>query len=267
MLSVAREQGINTFDTAMNYGEAHERLGEAVKRGILVRPNIITKIRFSAGADAGPAAVRDVERALSQLGCERLEGLLLHHEGDFSREEVWETLRKIQKRGLVDKIGISVYSPAEVLRCAHRREISLIQLPFNILDHRWETLDWRAIFPQGQRPTVHARSVFLQGLLLSEAESWPPSLRGAFPEIRAFLVAAGPFGNPLELCLRYVKSVDWVDGVIVGVYGLPQLKELIAASDLPALDGEALRAIRALRPTAPLQVLDPRTWTASVDRT
>ena len=82
-------------------------------------------------------------------------------------------LNKLRNIGLVNEIGVSVYSPKEAIRCFKIKIIKHIQIPFNLLDQRW--LKHRFNKELKTRPDVkiHARSIFLQGLLLNKKYYWP----------------------------------------------------------------------------------------------
>ena len=99
---------------------------------------------------------------------------------------------------------------------------------------------------------VHARSVFLQGLLFLEKP--PEKLRDAAPlleSVRARIAAADT--TPLAAALGFVLSRPEVDVAVTGVTALKELEEILAAagSPLPQLDwsGFALDDARLLTPS------------------
>jgi aryl-alcohol dehydrogenase-like predicted oxidoreductase len=100
---------------------------------------------------------------------------------------------------------------------------------------------------------VQVRSVFLQGLLLDTRASTP--LAG-HPDVRRFHDWCAQHAvSPLVACLAQVRSLPWVDEVIVGVTSADELAQIGAAwaTPLPAVDWSPL----ASHDTA---LLDPRRW-------
>ncbi len=85
---------------------------------------------------------------------------------------MWPALEQLKSTGLVAKIGVSVYEAEEIDRILDRYPIEIVQLPFNALDLRLARggpLQRLA----GAGVEIHARSVFLQGLLLAPVAEIP----------------------------------------------------------------------------------------------
>lgn len=266
LMQMAVENGVSTFDTAPHYGDSHRLLGKAIREGILHRPRVITKIRFPMGTPTREWAISQIERALEQLGLPQIDGLLLHNVDDFNREEVWDTLAELKERRLIHKVGVSAYRPADIAGCEHSTEIDLIQLPHHVLDHHWENEDWRGCLNRSAPPEIHVRSVFLQGLLLSKATEWPFGLNAHASLIDPFLseLSLRLECSLLELCIRYIRSIDWVSDIVVGIHNRRQMRETLAAVNTPPLPRETMEAIRRERPRLSPNLLDPRSWNASV---
>ena len=51
-------------------------------------------------------------------------------------EELFDAMQKLKLLGLVQKIGVSVYSPYQIEVILNKFKIDLIQLPLNIVDHK-----------------------------------------------------------------------------------------------------------------------------------
>lgn len=70
--------------------------------------------------------------------------------------------------------------------------------------------------------TVHARSVFLQGVLVNDATLWPgfAAANGTADRVLAAvdrLVGALGRRSRADLCLAYVRGVPWVTQLLVGI--------------------------------------------------
>ena len=93
----------------------------------------------------------------------------------------------------------------------------------------------------GQGVEVHARSVFLQGLLLMAASDRPKKFdhwSDLWGRYHQWVDDSGM--SQLEVCLGYVMSIPGIQQIVVGVNGLSHIKEIIAATAIacaePPLD-------------------------------
>jgi aryl-alcohol dehydrogenase-like predicted oxidoreductase len=249
ILALAGENGIDLLDTAAQYGEAEEAIGRCLAPNAPLR--IVTKTPSFRTAAIGAADADGLEetlrRSLARLGRPAVYGLLIHHCDDLFADGGGRLLARMEQlkgQGLVAKIGISAYSPAQVDRALERFPLDLVQAPFSAFDQRLlqggqlERLARRGV-------EFHARSVFLQGLLLIEPADLPPPFAPWRPQLLAFRRAASAAGlSPQALALRFVVDQPLVARAVCGVNDARQLAELLAACrgdlPLPSLDGFAM---------------------------
>ena len=232
ILNHAWAAGIDTIDTAMGYGESEKKLGDV---GV-EKWQIISKLPEipNTCTDIGSWVKASVMGSISKLGVSRLNGLLLHHPQQLlgpHGETLYKTLIEIKKLGQVEKIGVSIYGPDELNALWPRYQFDLVQAPLNILDHRMITTGWLArLYQSGTE--VHVRSVFLQGLLLMDAQSRPEKFNQWQPlwdKWNNWLVDYQ--STPLQACLNFAQSQPEISRIVVGVDSLQHLKEIIAASN------------------------------------
>jgi aryl-alcohol dehydrogenase-like predicted oxidoreductase len=80
---------------------------------------------------------------------------------------------------------------------------------------------------------IHARSVFLQGLLLMPLKNTPPWFDPIKETLELFHKEAKKRNmSVLQLALSFVQSIDEIDKVIVGVNTLRQLQEVVSAASI-----------------------------------
>lgn len=267
----AADAGISSFDTARAYGEAEDRLGEALGAERKVRT--VTKLAplTDLAADAPRAAVRaaveeSVAQSLAALKRRQLDCLLLHRAQHMRSHggAVWERLIEMLEDGTVLALGVSVQSPEEALAALDCKDVRHIQLPFNLLDKRWRKAGVIDAIAARAAVTIHVRSVFLQGILAAaDAAVWP-----AVPGIDApALVAligklAADFSreSPADLCLAYARGQSWVDGVVVGMETEEQLDTNLRLFARPPLAPEDCARIESVIPALPPALLDPAQW-------
>ena len=129
------------IDTAQAYGNAEQVLGET-----LPRPNtfhVISKLPAHAAEQPFDAACearwqQSLEVTLDRLQLHHLDGLLLHSAGDLARSDgcrLLDWLRTVQQRGLVCRIGLSIYTAADIEQLP-LADLQLVQLPCSLYDQR-----------------------------------------------------------------------------------------------------------------------------------
>ncbi|MGD0142573.1 MAG: aldo/keto reductase [Rhizomicrobium sp.] len=267
----AVDAGITKFDTARAYGDSEDRLGEALRTRRAVR----TTTKLSPLADLAPDASRrdvraavdvSIEESLYALRREQIDCLLLHraaHMTDFDGA-VWERLIERLEDGTILALGVSVQSPAEALTALGCRDVSHLQLPFNLLDWRWAEAGLVERIRARPQVTIHARSVFLQGLLAADDPSIWPRIDGvdASSLIATIADIARDFDrqSAADLCVAYARGQDWIDGVVVGMETEDQLDDNLRLFLRPPLAPEDCAKIAARLPRVPAQLLNPAQW-------
>ena len=248
ILQYASESGIDTIDTAIAYGESESLLGS-----IGVSPfKVISKLPALPSSTSGVCdwALRSTEASLSRLKKDSLDGLLLHRSADLLGAKgvgLFEAMCQLKSRGLVKKIGISVYSYEILDLCVGRYQLDLVQAPFNLVDRRFHASGWlQRLASLGCE--VHVRSAFLQGLLLLPREQIPAKFERWSEIWNRWHGWLQQRGEPVSACLSFPMSFPQIDRIVVGVNDLAQLRQIVGASqscnrhDLPdlACDEESL---------------------------
>jgi aryl-alcohol dehydrogenase-like predicted oxidoreductase len=237
ILDEARAVGVDTLDTAMDYGDSEERLGNAGVRDF----RIVSKLsELPPGHTDVTSWVRDaVLSSVSRLGVSALEGLLFHHPMQLLSArgpEIFSALLAVKREGLVGKLGVSVYSPEDLEPLMSKYPIELVQAPLNVFDRRLVTTGWmRRLHTAGVE--IHARSIFLQGLLVM-----PPHIRPRlfdhwddyFDRWHRWLNTVGY--SPVQGCIAFVGAYPEVSRVVVGVENRRQFRQVRTGFDLPPAD-------------------------------
>ncbi|MGH8224238.1 MAG: aldo/keto reductase [Woeseiaceae bacterium] len=213
ILRFAAAKGVHVLDTAAAYGESEAALGRALWPGHPFR--IVTKIA------PGGAVRESFSRSLECLRQDSVYGLLLHRAADMNDVVAGELL-ELKRQRLVSRVGVSAYDADELSRSRGFLSLDIVQAPVNLADQRL-IRDGTLARLRADGVEVHARSVFLQGLLLAEAERMPLALR----PIAAHARSAGI--SQLALALGFVAQVPEVDIALVGVTGLDELTAITQA--------------------------------------
>jgi aryl-alcohol dehydrogenase-like predicted oxidoreductase len=222
ILNFAKDNGIDTLDTASGYGNSEFVLG---KVGVDDYQIVTKTATLKNGVNR---VVKDFYQSLKSLNKEAVEGLLIHDINELSNKEfdnLFRKLNELKRKGLVGKIGFSTYMPEQVDFLLENFDFDMIQLPFNVFDNRLiQGGQLKSLKSKGVE--IHARSVFLQGILLNFN-----SLSDYFltwkKQFDAYQVIVNNSNlTLLEYALNFVLSVKEVDKVLVGVNSERQLKEI-----------------------------------------
>ncbi len=266
----AAESGV-TLDTARAYGDSEERIGEALSVSKPVRT--ITKLSPLADLTDRPswlavfAAVdASIEQSRFALQRDKLDCVLLHRASHMTAFDgaVWARLLELRREGMIASLGVSVQNTSEALMALASQDVDHIQLAFNILDWRWREAGVIAAIRRRGDVTVHARSIFLQGLLATkDAKAWP-RIAGVDANALLTLIAdcAEEFGreSAADLCLAYARGQDWIDGTVVGMETEAQFDANLRLSIKPPLSPEDCAWIEKMIPRVPERLLDPAQW-------
>jgi spore coat polysaccharide biosynthesis protein SpsF (cytidylyltransferase family)/aryl-alcohol dehydrogenase-like predicted oxidoreductase len=274
LIRTAIVNGVQWLDTASAYGRSEEVIGRALKPGWRERLNVITKLDLLADCpiDASEAIVKtfvdeSIFRSCARLQSQTIDVLMLHrmdHKKAWGGA-AWSRLLEHKAAGRIKALGASVQGPDELQVALEDTEIEFIQLPFNVLDWRWDKLIEKICTVKAQRAlTVHVRSALLQGLLVSvEPDHWRRANVDKHGPIQTWLNhIASVIGAPsvTAFCLNYAKSLDWVDGVVVGMETQAQLLENTHIFTSINLTEDQLELVRELRPKLTSQTLNPSQW-------
>jgi aryl-alcohol dehydrogenase-like predicted oxidoreductase len=228
ILTYARSAGVDTLDTAVAYGDSEERLGyigvESWK--------VISKLpKIPKGTYDILSWVRQtVDCSLDQMQLSKMYSLLLHHPEQLLHDEgrdIYKALVIMKKEGLVEKIGVSIYSTKELDAISGYFDFDLVQSPYNILDRNLVNSGWLYRL-QESGVEIHARSVFLQGLLLMNPQKRPEKFnrwQSLWHQWDKWLKTSKI--SALEACLNYVLSFREISKIVVGVESILQLKEIL----------------------------------------
>lgn len=229
ILAYAARQGIDTLDTAIDYGTSEKLLGEIGIDGWQVvskLPSIPKSV-----VDVHAWVHDSVQGSLLRLKVPKLRGLLLHRSQDLlglQGKDLYRALVSIKEQGVVEKIGVSIYAPAELDTLCPHFTFDLVQAPYNIVDRRIVTTGWLSRLSQSG-VEIHTRSAFLQGLLLMKREErvaafdrWQP----LWDDWEQWLV--GQDVSPLHACLGFPLSQPEISRVVVGVDSMRHLQEILS---------------------------------------
>jgi spore coat polysaccharide biosynthesis protein SpsF len=271
LIRAAARAGVRWIDTAAAYGEAEARIGTALHN--LQRVRVVTKLspfdHFGADTSASEivhAVDASILQSVRNLRTTMLDTLLLHRSLHRTAHEgrIWRRLLTHRSAGTVYTLGVSVYTPEEALDALNDPAVHHIQLPMNLLDWRWREADLQAALKKRPNVIVHARSVFLQGLLAGSHDALWPQIPGVAGEsvIEKLSRLANDLGRtgPADLCLAYVRGQPWIHGAAIGLETATQLALNLDLFKRAPLNPAECRFVEQRLPRAPEVLLNPALW-------
>lgn len=264
-LSIRLSHGL---DTARDYPESEATLGAHLPQVLPESFDLATKLtsRFDQSISSVERAVEEsVFLSCKLLNRSRVPSLLLHRCAHLRMYggAIWRRVLQLRREGVIGRIGVSVQNPDEFAAAVQFEEIQCIQMPFNILDTRWDEHSIRNVKERRGDLEINVRSVFLQGVLLRSADAWP-SLDGYAPqEVVDWLIrTAREAGaeNVQQLCIGFCRAKDWIDGAVIGAETPAQLLENVRHLTEACLAPEIADKVARSRPAVPSAVLDPSRW-------
>ena len=214
------DNNIKTFDTAQNYGNSEKLLSNFKDNDL----EIITKINFNS-LNTEKEWEKSIEKSINNLKVSKLNTLLLHDIKDISNNELIEYLTNNKK---IEKLGISIYDVDEIntlFSSKFNEYFKVIEMPVNLVDqiNSDDLVTINNAKLNGK--IIYARSIFLQGILLNDYDSWPIKDKLSlqiFNQIESICKSNNI--SKCQLCFSYVKSLKWIDGIIIGINSFNQLK-------------------------------------------
>lgn len=249
ILDYAYHNGITTLDTASAYGTSEELIGRYMQEtGNLFK--IATKF---IGTE------NQLKLSLEKLHKEVIDVYFVHHFEDLTQNL---NLKILKEKGLVSKIGVSLYEPDELEQVITNPNIDVVQIPFNLLDTRWLQNDLLKR-TKARGVEIWIRSIFLQGLIFVEDKE----------KLAQIDVSTGMYLNQLkeialkknltiaELAMNYVKMHTEIDGILTGCETVAQLEENIKLYNKKIyLSQEEYDTIISITKEIPKKIIDPRQW-------
>ena len=262
LIRTAAELGINSFDTAMAYGESESRLGFAIRElGIENTADVMTKF--------GPHVLRSerdsiaaLKSCLDRLAVPRLSVIYSHSFEELTHSSgAARALSLLRASQLVERIGASVYSAKEALSALDLEVVDVVQMPLNAFDQNALNEGVLGV-AKNRGKEVFFRSVFLQGFLTLPSERLPTRLFFAKQFLENWHELCERHGCSLSIAaLQIARYLAGEAPILIGCESQQQLRENVDAivnpcSNIRVLAEEAAR----IAVDVPEKLRNPSLW-------
>jgi aryl-alcohol dehydrogenase-like predicted oxidoreductase len=262
IIGKALEYGVNCFDTAWDYGNSENTLGETLnRRGVSLEAKIVSKLSPPLNPADEKCITQAIEDSIKNLRIDRLWCMKLHLGKwlDDWDKGLGRALLCAKEKGLIRYLGVSVYGIEEARRALQHPDIQVVQIPCNLWD---QSMLEEGIFSLAEKmgKLCFVRSIYLQGLLLMSPSQVAEKLpRAADVSQRWFEMAETMDSTPKELAFRFALSLNCP--LVVGAETVEQVEENIRLSQQKPLSEDQIEQIRGtIAPLVDAQITDPRSW-------
>ena len=238
VFSEAIDRGVTYVDTARIYGRAEEAL-----RTVLAKRRKKVFLATKVWAETAAEAEASLAESLKTMAVDHVDCLHLHSNGDKDTDKVlgeggaWDYLLKAKKEGKCRFVGITGHSrPARFVRMLETDTVDVMMVVLNFVDSNVYGFD-KTVLPVAKKHKTGVMAMKVYG-----------GIQGGFRHYGARTAHPAQMeAEHHERSIAYVKSLEGVAGMVIGVHSLEQLRQNIErVVNTKPLDPNALEATRKL---------------------
>lgn len=244
IITEANARGLNTYDTALGYGDFQSVFPDDIAHGV----NVISKFSVLDNYDH----LLDI---FSNSG--PYEALLVHDPQNITRsmsDSLRNFMSKLKDRKITQKIGVSIYDDNDLTKFLDVMKPDVIQAPINPLNQHFVSQTFRSYIKENDIE-LHGRSLFLQGVLL--ASELPKNLADLHKDWKRFRMEIPQNQKPIEALIDWAKAQQGVHKWVMGVSSCIELQEI--AESFHRISDALVHSLFK-NSSSSNNLVDPRTW-------
>jgi aryl-alcohol dehydrogenase-like predicted oxidoreductase len=256
ILDTAVDHGIDSIDTAIAYGQSESIIGETSQN----RFKIISKLPPLPVdiSNVSEWVHSQVQGSLSRLKCTSLDALLLHRPQDLTGDqgaELYAAIGSLMAEKIIHRFGVSIYSPNDLEGIIGTFDIHIVQAPLNVFDRRILRVTDQL---SALNIEVHARSVFLQGVLIANPKDRPRRFEPWSEHFALFDEWVRSSGvSAMACCLGFALQQPGIAKLVIGTTSAESLDEI-----MNSIPNSVLEVPTHLQSSVE-ELIDPRFWNAA----
>ena len=223
IFDLAKKNKIDIIDTATSYLS-----DDLIFKNLKHRFKFNSKINPDINWVSYEYCKKMLQQHVKQLNT-NIETLSFHDTKILFKQEgkkIFENIKLLKKKGFFKKIGISIYNPNYLSYLTTKYDIDVIQCPYNIFDKRIIDTRWLKKLKK-KKIEVHARSIFLQGILFKKNylkkkyfRKWKNHFDLWFEYLRKNKI------SEIDYCINDLINHDF-DKIIIGIENFKNFKQLL----------------------------------------
>jgi len=223
ILNYLNKKKLNYIDESINYSFLDYAFDKKLK---VSNYKIITKIPSIKNLKSFNKVLSILQKSLHKSKKKKYYAILLHDTLNVSENQIKknvESLKKLKEKKITLFTGISVYNLKDFFKITKFYKPDIVQVPLNIIDQDFLDRKFQK-YVKKNKIKVHARSIFLKGLLLQKKNNFLKINK----EINFLNIISKNYRiSRMDALVSYVLNVKFIDKIVIGVADLGQLKEII----------------------------------------
>ena len=266
ILNVAVENNVTLIDTAREYGDSEEKIGEFMKQYdnnfiVATKLSLINDLNNLTYSFLNNHIQTSIEESLSNLNLDIIPILLLHQVDEelYENNDFWTCISEFKQDNIICDFGVSVYDTdfTKNIIEMHGDIIDYLQIPYNIFDKRFDCLSDEF---EKYNIDVISRSTFLKGIIPSPIENIPNELKEITPyKLKLNHICDELNIDTAELATLFVYYNQNISSTIFGVNSPQELEnniKTITEFNKEILDNVDFDDLTILES----RLIDPREW-------
>lgn len=245
---------ISELDTSSDYEGSHDAISKHSSNF-----KITSKINLNQ-----VTSLKEIRKNVNQISVDlctdKIDKILLrpHSSNIEFTIECLRELERLASTGVINEFGLSIYEREELEYFAkYTKSPMVFQVPLNLFNRSFqELLDTQEA--RFKHFKFYVRSIFLQGLLLMNPSDIPKQLTEAVSPLKSLNRELSKKGSStIEATLAFIRERSWVDGIIMGIKSLHELK---SNYEVFRREKSVDLSFMTKFPNIPPQIQDPRNW-------
>jgi aryl-alcohol dehydrogenase-like predicted oxidoreductase len=252
----AFESNIRILDTAEAYGNSHDIIGKFHENN----PNFKFKVNTKLANNIDLKQIDGkISNYLKELHIDQIETLMFHGYNSYHKNKLLiEKMVSLKKMDVIKNIGVSIYTNAEIESILNDDNVSVIQLPFNLLDNMTQKNNLLTQIKKSGKIS-QSRSAFLQGIFfkdLNKKNKIIDQLKKELIQLKNLTIKYKC--SMQELALSYCLCQKEIDNVLIGVDSSEQLVKNISAAKFK-IDINLINEINKIK-VENVDLINPSLW-------
>lgn len=220
-------------DTAYNYKNSINVIKKYQKKFGL---KVILKIDVGKKTYSELNFLKKIDSSFKKFKTNYIYCVMIHDTKNFfrlskkKRDIILNKFKILKRKKKISKIGFSIYNQKELKKLKTIKDLDIIQLPINIFDQEFVREKNLSCFKR-KKIEIHARSIFLQGLIFLGHEKIRKILKKKPIGLKRFYDDYKNSKQRMFHCINFIKNQRNVDKCVIGVTSYDEFKEVIKLFD------------------------------------
>ena len=252
-----KRKNIKYIDTAPSYGVSEKYLGKNLNDKI----KIITKID-KLNCSKKEEVCREIEQKILKSFKKfnrTIDCILFHNEKDafwLKEKIIRKKIKEMIKIRYIKKVGVSCYQYENIKHYCKFYKFNVFQVPLNILNINKDKINNLKKLKKKYGFEIHARSIFLQGILLMQTSMLPKKLLRIKKKINQIKIFTEKKNIKIvNYLISIIDNLNLVDCILIGFKNYDEFKVLLNYKKIKLNHKEIYKYSIIEK-----NILDPRYW-------